>query len=200
MKLTVDESIKTIPFYPKAALYGSEEGWTRLASNENPFPPPSKVIASILESVFSINRYPESEFELKALLAAKYGLEPGNIVIGNGSNELIETALKGMRHPTRKIVLVHEPSFAFYSIAARIYGYEARRIRFPDLTVDLDVILENIDESVRIVFLNNPNNPTGTIFEDAAFKSFLGKLPPEVLVVVDEHTRNLRQAKNSRDL
>ena len=186
MRLTVDESIKRIPFYPKAALYGSEEGWTRLASNENPFPPSSKVVNSILESVFSITRYPESEFELKALLAARYGLEPGNIVIGNGSNELIETAFKGMRHPTRKRVLVHEPSFAFYSIAAQIYGYEARQIRFPDLTVDLGVILEHIDESVRIVFLNNPNNPTGTIFEDATFKSFLDRLPPEVLVVVDE--------------
>lgn len=186
MKLTVDESIKQIPFYPKAALYGSEEGWTRLASNENPFPPSSKVVNSILESVFSITRYPESEFELKALLAARYGLEPDNIVIGNGSNELIETAFKGMRHPTRKRVLVHEPSFAFYSIAAQIYGYEARQIRFPDLFVDLDVILEQMDESVRIVFLNNPNNPTGTIFEDTAFKSFLDRLPSEVLVVVDE--------------
>jgi len=186
MRLTVDESIKRIPFYPKAALYGSEEGWTRLASNENPHPPSSKVVNSILESVFSITRYPESELELKALLAAKYGLEPGNIVIGNGSNELIETAFKGMRHPTRTRVLVHEPSFAFYTIAAQIYGYEARQIRFPDLTVDLDIILEQIDESVRIVFLNNPNNPTGTIFEDATFKSFLDRLPPEVLVVVDE--------------
>jgi histidinol-phosphate aminotransferase len=186
MKLTVDESIKRIPFYPKAALYGSEEGWTRLASNENPHPPSSKVVNSILESVFSITRYPESELELKALLAAKYGLEPGNVVIGNGSNELIETAFKGMRHPTRKRVLVHEPSFAFYTIAAQIYGFEARQIRFPDLTVDLDVVLEQIDENVRIVFLNNPNNPTGTIFEDATFRSFLDRLPPEVLVVVDE--------------
>ncbi|HME43235.1 MAG TPA: histidinol-phosphate transaminase [Syntrophorhabdales bacterium] len=186
MKLTVDESIKRIPFYPKAALYGSEEGWTRLASNENPFPPSSKAVNSILESVLSITRYPESEFELKALLAARYGLEPENIVIGNGSNELIETAFKGMRHPTRKRVLVHEPSFAFYSIAAQIYGYEARQISFPGLTVDLDVILGKIDETIRIVFLNNPNNPTGTIFEDGAFKSFLDRLPPEVLVVVDE--------------
>ena len=186
MKLTVDESIKEIPFYPKAALYGCEEGWTRLASNENPHPPSSKVVNSILESVFSITRYPESEYELKALVAAKFGLEPENIVIGNGSNELIETAFKGMRHPTRKRVLVHGPSFAFYSIAASIYGYETRLIRFPDLTVDLEVVLKNVDESVRIVFLNNPNNPTGTIFEDAAFKSFLDRLPREVLVVADE--------------
>jgi histidinol-phosphate aminotransferase len=186
MRLTIDESIKEIPFYPKAALYGSEGGWTRLASNENPFPPSSRVITSILESVFAINRYPESEFDLKALLAAKYELKPGNIVVGNGSNELIETALKGMRHPTRKTVLVHEPSFAFYTIAAKIYGYEARQIDFPGLTIDLNVVLEHMDASVRVVFLNNPNNPTGTIFDDAAFRSFLDKLPPEVLVVVDE--------------
>ncbi len=186
MKLTVDESIKAIPFYPKAALYGCDEGWVRLASNENPHPPSSRVVDALLESVFSITRYPESEHDLKASLAAKYRLEPGNFVIGNGSNELIETAFKGMRHASRNRVIVHEPSFAFYTIAAKIYGYEARQIRFPDLPVGLDRLLDTIDESVRIVFLNNPNNPTGTIFDDHSFKSFLDKLPPEVLVVVDE--------------
>ena len=196
MKLTIDESIREIPFYPKAALYGSEEGWTRLASNENPHPPSPKVVNSLLESVFSITRYPESEYELKSLLAAKYGMEPENVVIGNGSNELIETAFKGMRHPVRKRVIVHEPSFAFYSIAARIYGYDARQIRFSNLTVDLDVVLGAIDESVRIVFLNNPNNPTGTIFEDGAFKSFLDRLPPEVLVVLDEAYAEFATSKN----
>ena len=196
MKLTIDESIREIPFYPKAALYGSEEGWTRLASNENPHPPSPKVVNSLLESVFSITRYPESEYELKSLLAAKYGMEPENVVIGNGSNELIETAFKGMRHPVRKRVIVHEPSFAFYSIAARIYGYDARQIRFSNLTVDLDVVLGAIDESVRIVFLNNPNNPTGTIFEDGAFKSFLDRLPPEVLVVLDEAYAEFATSRN----
>ncbi|HVN25650.1 MAG TPA: histidinol-phosphate transaminase [Syntrophorhabdales bacterium] len=196
MKLTIDESIREIPFYPKAALYGSEEGWTRLASNENPHPPSPKVVNSLLESVFSITRYPESEYELKSLLAAKYGMEPENVVIGNGSNELIETAFKGMRHPVRKRVIVHEPSFAFYSIAARIYGYDARQIRFSNLTVDLDVVLGAMDESVRIVFLNNPNNPTGTIFEDGAFKSFLDRLPPEVLVVLDEAYAEFATSRN----
>jgi histidinol-phosphate aminotransferase len=186
MNLTVDDSIRQIPYYPKAALYGCDEGWTRLASNENPFTPSSAVISSLLDSVFSINRYPESEAELKEMLAAKYSLQPDNIVIGNGSNELIETALKGMRHPIRKGVLVHEPSFAFYGIAAQVYGYETRRISFPDLRVDLSSILDNIDESVRVVFLNNPNNPTGTIFDDSKFGWFLDRLPPEVLVVVDE--------------
>jgi histidinol-phosphate aminotransferase len=186
MKFSVADSIKDIPYYPKAALYGSEAGWTRLASNENPFPPSSKVLAAILEGIFDVTRYPESEFELKTLIAKKYGLQPENVIVGNGSNELIESALRACRYDTRNQVVLHEPSFAFYTIAARIYGYEPVAVRFPELTVRLDQIAERIDGSTRVVFLNNPNNPTGTIFEEKSFRKFLDRLPPDVLVVVDE--------------
>jgi histidinol-phosphate aminotransferase len=186
MKFSVSESIKQIPYYPKAALYGSEAGWTRLASNENPFPPSSRVLSALLENIFDVSRYPESEFELKSLIAAKYGLQAENVIVGNGSNELIESALRACRYNARNQVVLHEPSFAFYTIAARIYGYEPVAVRFPELTVRLDQIAERIDGSTRVVFLNNPNNPTGTIFDDKSFKGFLERLPPEVLVVVDE--------------
>ncbi|MEO0250243.1 MAG: histidinol-phosphate transaminase [candidate division WOR-3 bacterium] len=186
MKFSVADSIKEIPYYPKAALYGSEAGWTRLASNENPFPPSAKVLNALLEGIFDVTRYPESEFELKTRIAGKYGLQPENVIVGNGSNELIESALRAARYDTRNRVVLHEPSFAFYAIAARIYGYEPVAIRFPELTVRLEEIAERVNGSTRVIFLNNPNNPTGTIFDDTSFKSFLDRLPADVLVVVDE--------------
>ena len=98
MRLTIDKSIKEIPYYPKAALYGGDSGWVRLSSNENPNGPSPRAVESIVESVSSLNRYPESEFELKSALAAKYALKPENIIIGNGSNEIIETSFRALRY------------------------------------------------------------------------------------------------------
>ncbi len=186
MKLTIDASIQQIPFYPKAALYGSDAGWTRLASNENAFPPSPKVLESLVNALFDINRYPESEFELKSLLAEKYTIKPQNVLIGNGSNELIETALKAMRRGGRDNVIVSEPSFAFYRIAASIYGYDTVGVPLDGLSINLADIARRIDNKTRVIFLCNPNNPTGTIFDDRSFAAFLKSVPPEVLVVLDE--------------
>jgi histidinol-phosphate aminotransferase len=186
MKLTIDAAIQQIPFYPKAALYGADAGWTRLSSNENAFPPSPKVLESLVNALFDINRYPASEFELKSLLADKYKLTPGNVLIGNGSNELIETALKAMRRNGRDSVIISEPSFAFYRIAANIYGYDTVGVPLDSLSINLADIAKRIDDRTRVIFLCNPNNPTGTIFDDRAFAAFLASIPPEVLVVVDE--------------
>lgn len=186
MTLSIDSSIKNIPYYPKAALYGADAGWTRLSSNENPYPPSPNVITSIIDALFDINRYPESEFELKSLLSQKYRMKPQNVLIGNGSNELIEAALKAMRCDGRSEVIVPEPSFAFYRIAANIYGYNVTPVPLTSLTLDLNTVAKYVNEKTRVIFLNNPNNPTGTIFEDDVLKSFLKSLPPDILVVLDE--------------
>ena len=186
MKLTVDKEVQAIPFYPKAMKYGADSGWIRLSSNENPYPPSAKVVTRILESIFDVNRYPESEFELKVLLSQKYAIKAENVCIGNGSNEIIETSLKAMRTSGKDRVLIPEPSFAFYSIAAKIYGYEPVPLALPDLRIDLNLIRTKVDSRTRVIFLNNPNNPTGLIFEEADFLAFLKDLPPEILVVVDE--------------
>lgn len=187
MKLSIDPSIQKVPFYPKAALYGAGGDWVRLSSNENPFGPSPRAMEAISAALSEVNRYPESEFELKSLLAAKYGIKPQNVLIGNGSNEIIETSLKALKvDGRRKSVLVTDPSFAFYRIAASIYGYDVASLPLPSLHLDLQQVAEAVDEKTRVVFLCNPNNPTGEIFDDAAFSTFLASLPPEVLVVVDE--------------
>jgi histidinol-phosphate aminotransferase len=175
-----------VPFYPKAALYGADAGWVRLSSNENPYPPSTAVAEAMADAILDVNRYPESEAELKGLIAKKYGLSAENIIIGNGSNELIETACKALRTPGRTEVLVSDTSFAFYRIAADIYGYEVAAAPLDGLRLDLGRMAEMAGEKTRLVFLCNPNNPTGTIFEDRTLGAFLDRLPPEALVVLDE--------------
>ena len=186
MKLTIHDDVKKIPYYPKAMMYGFDEGWVRLSSNENPFPPSPKVFSRILDALFYTNRYPGGEAELKAAIAKKFGTAPEQVLIGNGSNELIEMALRAMKHEKRNRIIISDPSFAFYAIAAQIYGYEVCRVPLVDMHVDLGLIGRQIDEATRVVFLNNPLNPTGTIFVQEDFENFLKAVPPEVLIVVDE--------------
>lgn len=187
MKFSVDPSIQKVPYYPKAALYGADAGWTLLSSNENPLSPSPKVVESMVNALFDINRYPESESELKLLIAQKYGLKAQNVVIGNGSNELIEASLRAARVQGRTKAIVPSPSFAFYPIAATVYGYDAIRVPLDGShSINLDHMRGAVDNETRVVFLCNPNNPTGTIFHDDAFRAFLASLPAEVCVVVDE--------------
>ena len=200
MNLTVDKNIKEIPHYPKAAMYGTEDGWARLASNENPFPPSPGVLSGILEAAPNITRYPGGEYELKAVIAEKYGTKPEQIVLGNGSDELIEMALKTMKTKGRNGVIISEPSFAFYAIASKIYGYEVTKVPLnKKMRVDLKMIRDAINDQTRIIFLNNPLNPTGTIFEDKALMFFLEELPADILVVVDEAYAEFAESKKFPD-
>jgi len=196
MKISIQKRIKDIPYYPKALMYGMDEGWVRLSSNENPFPPSPKVFASILDSLFYMNRYPGGELELKEAIAQKFKITPQEIIIGNGSNEIIETVLRAMIHEKKKGAIIPEPSFAFYSIASMIYGYEVKKVPLKNMRIDFSAIMESLDGGTRIIFLNNPVNPTGTIFEEDAFVDFLKQTPQDVLVVVDEAYGEFVEDKN----
>ncbi|MCX8022807.1 MAG: histidinol-phosphate transaminase [Syntrophorhabdaceae bacterium] len=196
MKLTIDGKIGQIPFYPKAKKYGTDNGWIKLASNENPYPPSPKAISAILDALFSVNRYPGGEYELKKVLGERYGLAPENVVLGDGSDELIELVLKAARSPDRDVVIVTEPCFAFYEIASKIYGYRVVKVPLEGMKVKLDSLLKATDKRTRIIFLNNPLNPTGTIFEEEEFVRFLNELPDEILVVVDEAYGEFTDSKN----
>jgi len=195
MKLVIHDNIKKIPYYPKAMMYGMEDGWIRLASNENPFPPSAMVLSSIVDAITSVNRYPGGEAELKTTVAIHYGVSPEQVVFGDGSDELIEMVLKTMKYDGKNKVVISDPSFAFYSIASMIYGYEVCRVPLVDMKVDLNTIREAIDEHTRIVFLNNPLNPTGTIFENKDFEKFLREIPPDILVVADEAYAEFAESK-----
>ena len=186
MKLSVQDNIKEIPYYPKAMMYGLEDGWVRLSSNENPYPPSPEVFSQIMDGLFYVNRYPGNEAELKAAIGKHYNVKPEKVLIGNGSNELIEMSLKAMKYGKRNKVIISDPSFAFYAIASKIYGYESVKVPLVNMKVELGAVKDLIDGNTRVIFLNNPNNPTGTILEDKEFEAFLKDLPPDILVVVDE--------------
>ncbi len=196
MKFFISDQIKNIPYYPKALMYGHEDGWVRLSSNENPFPPSEKVLETILDALFAINRYPGGEKELKDDLAAAYHLSAENFLIGNGSNELIEMSFRAMRHDGRNGAIVTESSFAFYEIAARIYGYETKKVPLAGFSTDLDKIAGQIDEKTRIIFLNNPLNPTGTIYGQDEFQRFIASVPQDILIVVDEAYAEFAESKS----
>jgi len=199
MKLTVQDSIKEIPYYPKAMMYGLEDGWVRLSSNENPYPPSPEVFSQIMDGLFYVNRYPGNEAELKAAIGKHYNVKPEKVLIGNGSNELIEMSLKAMKYGKRNKVIISDPSFAFYAIASKIYGYESVKVPLVNMKVELGAVKDLIDGNTRVIFLNNPNNPTGTIFEDKEFEAFLKDLPPDILVVVDEAYAEFVESKTFPD-
>ncbi|MDR2018655.1 MAG: histidinol-phosphate transaminase [Syntrophobacterales bacterium] len=186
MSLFIDNTIKKIPHYPKAMMYGLEEGWTRLASNENPYPPSRKTLSRILDALLDINRYPGGEENLKRSIAEFYKVRPDQVVLGDGSDELIEMILRALKYKEKSKVIISNPSFPFYAIASAIYGYEVEKVPLVDMKIDLPSIKKAIDKRTRVIFLNNPLNPTGTAFEEESFRIFCHDLPSDILIVVDE--------------
>ena len=120
MSLFIDEAVKKIPYYPKAAMYGMEEGWVRLASNENPLPPSKEVVSHLLEALLNVNWYPGGEAGLKVAVAGLYGIKPDQIVFGAGSDELIEMVLRAMKCAARDTVVVTGSVYLIGEVLARL--------------------------------------------------------------------------------
>ncbi len=186
MRFEIDSDIKDIPYYPRATKYGGDDSLVRLASNENPFPPSPRVLNAILDTLFSITRYPGSESGLREMIGKRFGITGGHVVLGNGSDEIIEMVLKIARVRGRDRIIITDPAFAYYNIASRVFAYDVVKVPLRDMRTDLKAIRGAVDERTRVIFLNNPLNPTGTIFREEEFKGFLGDLPPHILVAVDE--------------
>jgi len=158
----------------------------KLASNENSLGPSPKAVAAIREALGDVFRYPEgSGYYLVLALADKFGLSFDNIILGNGANDLVELVVKTFAGPGDNVVSGH-PSFIMYEIAARIMDAEYRAVPLRENRFDLPAVADAADERTKVVFIANPNNPTGTIVTRAEVDDFLGKLPPHVLVVLDE--------------
>lgn len=199
MKFEIGKDIKDIPYYPRAMKYGGDGGLIRLASNENPFPPSQKALNAILDNIFNITRYPGGESGLKELIGKRFGISGGNVVLGNGSDEIIEMILKAARIKHRDRVIITDPAFAYYSIASKVFNYDLVRIPLKDMKTDLKGIKDAVDERTRVIFLNNPLNPTGTIFNQKEFEEFLEGLPNHILVAVDEAYAEFAEDTNFPD-
>lgn len=168
------------------ARFGLETA-VKLASNESPFPPLPEVARVVADGVAGLNRYPDGGARaLRRALAERHGVGPDEVVIGNGSGELILMA--GQALLDRGTTVVHaEPSFALYPHLAAAAGAEAVAVPLAaDGGHDLDAMAASVDERTRLVVICNPNNPTGVYRSADAIERFLDELPEDLAVLVDE--------------
>jgi histidinol-phosphate aminotransferase len=158
----------------------------KVASNENPFGPSPLALAALREALTDVNLYPDGNaFYLKQKLAAKLGVEPANLILGNGSNEIIEFVAHALLGPGTDIV-VSQYCFAIYPIVARMFGAEVITVPAREHGHDLAAMRQAITARTRIVFVANPNNPTGTLAPREAVIQFVNDVPDDVLLVMDE--------------
>jgi histidinol-phosphate aminotransferase len=164
----------------------AEESIVKLASNENPRGIGPRTRAAIDAALADVARYPDGNgYELKLALSKRYGVDMGAIVLGNGSNDVLELVAHAFLGPGR--AAVHsQHAFAVYPLATQARG--ARQIVVPakDYGHDLDAMLKAIDDETYVVWIANPNNPTGTLAKADALEAFVRKVPERVLVVIDE--------------
>jgi histidinol-phosphate aminotransferase len=160
----------------------------KLGSNENPFPVPAHVAAAISTEINKINTYPDNvSFYLRQRLAEYIGVDKENIVAGAGSVEIIRMIIRSFLNPG-ETVLTSEKTFLFYGIATIEQAGKSAYIEAPmgdDYTFDLDAIYRLMDDSTKIIFLTNPNNPTGTMLPKQAVLDFVASVPENKLVVLD---------------
>lgn len=158
----------------------------KLASNENPFGCSPKVKQAIAEGLSEINLYPDGNATLlRESLARHYGLDPEQFVFGAGSNEIISFIAQLFLNPGDESIYPM-PSFVWYNTAVRAVGAVPVKIPLRDYTTDLDAIKSSITEKTKIIWICNPNNPTGTIITDKQQEEFLDSVPRNVVVVLDE--------------
>ena len=163
-----------------------EAGIVKLASNENPRGIGPRTRAAIEAAMGEIARYPDGNgFELKRALSRRYGVDMGSIVLGNGSNDVLELVASAFLGPGRAAVL-SQHCFAVYPLATQARGARAIVVAAKDYGHDLDSMSRAIDDETFVVWLANPNNPTGTYAAPDAVEAFLRRVPERVLVVLDE--------------
>ncbi|NEU31142.1 histidinol-phosphate transaminase [bacterium LRH843] len=158
----------------------------KLASNENPFGSSPKVAEAIRSQATETAIYPDGYAALlREKVAKKIGVEVNQLIFGNGSDEIIQFLCRAFLSPDTNTVTAY-PTFSQYKLNATIEGAEIREIEGPNGTHDLDAMLAAIDDQTRIVWVCNPNNPSGTYVDNDAFTRFLEQVPKHVLVVSDE--------------
>ena len=175
------------PISELAREMGLPEGSiVKLASNENPRGASPKAIAAMRLAIGEAGRYPDGNgFALKEALAKRYGLSASRIVLGNGSNDVLEMAARAFLAPGTSAVY-SEHAFAVYPLATQATGATGIVVPARDHGHDLDGMAKAIRGDTRVVFVANPNNPTGTWLPPQAIREFLEKIPADVLVVLDE--------------
>ena len=163
-----------------------EKTIVKLASNENPRGIGPRTRAAIDAALGEIARYPDGNgFELKQALAKRYGVDPGAIVLGNGSNDVLELVALAFLGPGRAAVF-SQHCFAVYPLATQARGARSIVVPAKNYGHDLDLMARAIDDETYVAWLANPNNPTGTFARHEEVEAFIKRVPERVLVVLDE--------------
>ncbi len=158
----------------------------KLASNENPLGPSPLALDAMRQKLAQIHLYPDGDcFYLKHALTGKLNVAPDNLIFGNGSNEIIELAIRTFMRAGDEAVMARQ-AFVVYKLVVQAVGGISQEVPLLNFTHDLEAIGAAISGRTRIVLLANPNNPTGTIYRKAKWETFLKQVPPDVLIIVDE--------------
>jgi histidinol-phosphate aminotransferase len=158
----------------------------KLASNENPLAPSARVQQALRAALTALNRYPDgSGFYLRQALAKKHGVTPDQVVLGNGSNELIELVVRAFLRPGDEAVVPH-PSFVVYPMIVQAVGGVRVMVMLRDYRLDLEAMARAITPTTKVVFIANPNNPTATIVTADEVERFMARVPERTIVVFDE--------------
>ena len=158
----------------------------KLASNENPLGPSPKAIDAMRATLENAQLYPDGgSFYLREALAARLGFTPENIILGNGSNEVIEFLGHAFLHRGDDVI-TSEYAFIAYKLIATLFGARTIEARSANYEQDLDAMLDAITPKTRVIFVANPNNPTGALISQRKIDKFMSRLPENIIVVFDE--------------
>jgi histidinol-phosphate aminotransferase len=192
MIVKIPEYIQSIePYKPGKPIdelareYGIQRA-IKLASNENPLGPSPMAVQAITLALSSLHRYPDGRgHDLTVKLSARLGFSPEHFVLGNGSDDLIGMLTRALLQPGDEAI-IPVPSFLMYDIDVRSAGAVPIHVPLRSLAICAKDLLERVTSRTRMVFICNPNNPTGTVMSRNDFETFIGSLPPGIVVVVDE--------------
>lgn len=158
----------------------------KMASNENPLGPSPKAVAAMTKALGEAHIYPDGfGYKLREAIANKFGVGIGQIILGNGSNEIIEFIGHAFLRPGDNIITA-EHAFVVYKLMATLFGAQTIEVPDPGFIHDLDAMLAAITPRTKEVFIANPNNPTGTMVTMDALERFMDKVPEHVVTVIDE--------------
>ena len=158
----------------------------KLASNENPMGMPDSARLAMLDAIADIGRYPDANgFALKSAIAARYDIPPDWITLGNGSNDILELAAHAFVQPGQSVIF-SQYAFVVYALATQAVGGRSILVPAQNYGHDLEAMSKAIAPDTKLIYIANPNNPTGTFLAPAEIEAFLKRVPETVAVVIDE--------------
>ncbi|NLC53226.1 MAG: histidinol-phosphate transaminase [Firmicutes bacterium] len=185
------EILGITPYVPGKPIEEVQREWgleevIKLASNENPLGPSPRAVQAATAALAETHLYPDGScYLLKSALAAELGVKPDEIIVGNGCDEVIKLVAEAFFHPGDEVV-VADPTFGEYAYATQLMGAKLVKVKGEGLGHDLDKMAAAVTERTKAIFVCNPNNPTGTMNTRAELEAFIARIPPEILIIIDQ--------------